>query len=253
LETAVFSQKMPLRRLGFERWSNKKTMEVFEKFDYFKNLPQAAVNKMQAHFNLLSETGKHTNLTAISDPSEVVKKHFLDSLAGLDFVKNGDKVLDVGTGAGFPSLPLAAVKSEAEFWLMDATKKKTDFLKTVILQAGYANAHVLNGRAEELAFTSLRASFDSVVSRAVKPLNVLLELCTPFLRLNGTLIAYKALNAEKEVKDAKNALKTLNAEVAEIKSYTLFDYTRSLVIIKKTGKTGEGYPRSYANMMKKPL
>jgi len=208
-------------------------------------------SKMQVHYTLLTEA--KINLTAISEPSEIVEKHFLDSLSALELINDGARVLDVGTGAGFPALPLASAQPNAEFLLVDATKKKTDFLDKVIAEGGYTNAQTLCGRAEDLAKTDLRQSFDIVVSRAVKSLNVLLELCVPFLKTGGILIAYKAINAQKEVEEAKNALKTLNASVEEMKSYTLGGYTRVLVIVKKMGETDSKYPRSYTSILKKPL
>ncbi|MCL2630514.1 MAG: 16S rRNA (guanine(527)-N(7))-methyltransferase RsmG [Firmicutes bacterium] len=218
------------------------------------NLSESAIGQMSTHFNLLLEESARMNLTAIKCETEIAKKHFADSLSALKHIENGYSVLDIGSGAGFPALPLASCVPNAHFTLLDATKKKTAFIDSVIAKSGLKNAKTLNARAEEVAHRKeLRESFNIVLARAVSPLSILVELCVPFLKPNGTFIAYKSGDTAEEIKEATSALTALNAEIVAIETFSLLgEFGRTLILIKRKGKLDKIYPRAYAKITAKP-
>ena len=212
--------------------------------------------KLEKFENLLIETNKQFNLTAITDSDSVAVKHFADSLAVLsaaDFTA-GKMVLDVGTGAGFPGIPIIIARPQIKLTMLDSTEKKLKFVSSTV-SALDLNANVLHMRAEEAGQNSeYREKFDIVVSRAVAALNVLSEYCLPFVKKGGVFIAMKGAKANEEIENAKNAISILGGEIVDIKSFYLSDEAqRNVIIIKKIKETGKNYPRVGAKISKKPL
>ncbi len=205
---------------------------------------------------LLVEQNKTMNLTAITDPDGIAVKHFADSISALsayDFAENA-KVLDVGTGAGFPSIPLLIARPDLEMTMIDSTAKKLKYVASTVETLGLT-AEVLHTRAEEAGQNKeYREKFDIVCSRAVAALNVLCEYCLPFVKVGGVFLAMKAAKAQEEIADAKNAIKTLGGNIVAEKSFTLSDGgERTIVVIKKISQVPPKYPRVSAQIAKKPL
>lgn len=205
---------------------------------------------------LLVEQNKTMNLTAITDPDGIAVKHFADSISALsayDFAENA-KVLDVGTGAGFPSIPLLIARPDLEMTMIDSTAKKLRYVASTVETLGLS-AEVLHTRAEEAGQSKeYRESFDIVCSRAVAALNVLCEYCLPFVKVGGVFLAMKAAKVQEEIADAKNAIKTLGGKIVAEKSFTLSDGgERTIVVIKKISQVPSKYPRVSAQIAKKPL
>ena len=205
---------------------------------------------------LLVEQNKTMNLTAITDPDGIAVKHFADSISVLSAVefKSGAKVLDVGTGAGFPGIPLLIMKPDIDLTMLDSTAKKLKYVANTVDSLGL-NANVLHSRAEEAAQKpEYRESFDIVCSRAVAALNILCEYCLPFVKKDGIFAAMKGAKAQEEIEVANNAIKTLGGEIIDKKSFTLSDGAeRTIIIIKKVSHNLPKYPRPSAQIAKKPL
>lgn len=206
---------------------------------------------------LLLEWNEKMNLTAITEPTEIVTKHFVDSLYGLPYLAAGDRLIDVGTGAGFPGIPLKIARPDLSLTLLDSLNKRLNFLNAVVSELSLADAKTVHARAEEGAAkkSPLREQFDVAVSRAVAQLNTLAEYCLPYVKAGGTFLAYKGGDVEEECMNAKNAVKTLGGEIADIVKYTIptTDITHSLVVIKKLKPTADIYPRQQGRITKKPL
>ncbi len=205
---------------------------------------------------LLVEQNKTMNLTAITDPDGIAVKHFADSISALSAHEfaSGAKVLDVGTGAGFPSIPLLIARPDLEMTMIDSTAKKLRYVASTVETLGLT-AEVLHTRAEEAGQSKeYREKFDIVCSRAVAALNVLCEYCLPFVKVGGVFLAMKAAKAQEEITDAKNAIKTLGGKIVAEKSFTLSDGgERTIVVIKKISQVPPKYPRVSAQIAKKPL
>ena len=205
---------------------------------------------------LLVEQNKTMNLTAITDPDGIAVKHFADSISALsayDFAENA-KVLDVGTGAGFPSIPLLIARPDLEMTMIDSTAKKLKYVSSTVETLGLT-AEVLHTRAEEAGQSKqYREKFDIVCSRAVAALNVLCEYCLPFVKVGGVFLAMKSAKAQEEIADARNAINTLGGKIVAEKSFSLSDGgERTIVVIKKISQVPPKYPRVSAQIAKKPL
>ena len=210
--------------------------------------------KFARFYAMLVECNAKYNLTAITDKKEVYIKHFLDSLAGESLLFKGASVVEVGSGGGFPSVPLMLVRDDLQFTLVESTGKKCDFLRAVIKEFGL-NATVKNARAEDCGRDfSLREKFDICIARAVARLNTLSEYCLPLVKKGGFMLAYKG-NAEEEITEAKNAISLLGGSRAEAFSYELPEGygSRTLVRIQKEKQTPEKYPRGQGKERSKPL
>lgn len=211
--------------------------------------------KFEEYANLLLKTNESMNLTAITDEKGVTLKHFADSVSVLACdIKQGAKVLDVGTGAGFPGVPLAIMRPDLSITLLDSTRKKLDFIRNSCEELGIP-VTVLHQRAEEAGRAKgQRESYDYVVSRAVASLNTLCEFCLPLVKTGGALIAMKGAKAAEELAEAANAIAVLGGKTEEIKTFELADEgERSLVIIRKEKPTSPKYPRASGAIAKKPL
>ena len=218
-------------------------------------LDEKQLEMFDTYAEMLVETNKQFNLTAIKTPEDIVTKHFTDSLtvfAAAD-VPDGSKVIDIGTGAGFPGLPMLIYKNNLELTMVDSTGKKLDFVRSVVSALGL-DAEVIHSRAEELGRGELREKFDFAVSRAVASLNVLCEYCLPFVKTGGSFIALKGSKADDELAVSRTAVKTLGGKFICSKEIMLADeQTRNLVIIEKAAATPPKYPRASAQISKKPL
>lgn len=208
------------------------------------------------YMNTLLEWNKNVNLTAITDGREIIEKHFIDSLTVLKYIKSGDKVIDVGTGAGFPGIPLAICKKDASFTLLDSLNKRINFLDVVKEEINLNNVENLHGRAEDYGKNiKYREMYDVAVSRAVAPLNILLELLIPFVKIGGMCVCMKGPNVSEEMKDIENICGLLGAKYIETKNIKLIDgkLDRNIVIIKKVANTEAKYPRKAGIPAKQPL
>ena len=205
---------------------------------------------------LLVEQNKTMNLTAITDPDGIAVKHFADSISVLSAadIPQGASILDVGTGAGFPGIPLLIMRPDIDLTMIDSTAKKLKYVENTVNELGLI-ATTLHTRAEEAGQSKeYREKFDFVCSRAVAALNVLCEYCLPFVKQNGLFIAMKGAKAQEEIDVAKSAIKTLGGKIVAEKSFTLSDGgERTLVVIKKISQVPPKYPRPSAQIAKKPL
>lgn len=210
------------------------------------------VDKLGIFESVLSEYNEKFNLTAITDEREIEIKHFIDSLHGSEFV--ADTNLDIGSGAGFPGIPLAIVKPDKKFTLVDSLKKRVDFLSTVIEKCGLDNVRVFHKRAEEL---DKKQKYGCVTARAVAPLNILCEYCLPFAEVGGIMLAYKGKKADEETEQAEKAIELLGGKVERKVYYKLGVFgeesERALIIIRKVKETPEKYPRGGNKPRLKPL
>ncbi|MFA6431157.1 MAG: 16S rRNA (guanine(527)-N(7))-methyltransferase RsmG [Candidatus Margulisiibacteriota bacterium] len=204
--------------------------------------------------NELIVWNKKFNLTAITDPQEIQIKHFEDSLSIDKFVPiSNQSIIDVGTGAGFPGIPIKLSHPDVKLTLLDATRKKTEFLKHIVALLQLQNTSVVWARAEEFAVKN-REIFDIAVSRAVAKLNTLCEYCLPLVRVGGIFAAYKEENIEEQVKEAKPAITQLGGKIKGVYKYSLSNGTcHSLVIIKKRSPTPPQFPRPIGIAKTSPL
>ena len=213
-----------------------------------------AAERYRIYYENLEETNKVMNLTAVTEPTEVVTRHFLDCAALAPHMPQGGRVLDVGTGAGFPGMPLAILCPETEFVLLDALRKRIDFLNEVIETLGLTNVTAVHARAEDFAKDS-RASFDMAVSRAVADLRTLSELAVPMVKVGGCFLAMKAADCAEEVQGAAHAFEVLGVGEPEMLSYTVphDGIERALVRLPKISDTPEKYPRRFKKIQTAPL
>lgn len=214
------------------------------------------IQKFEMYYNKLIEVNEYMNLTAITEKNEVYLKHFLDSLSILKAINKNDSysILDVGSGAGFPSIPLAIVDPKANVVIIDALNKRINFLNELVKELGLNNVNAYHKRAEEYA-KEKRESFDFVTARAVARLNILAELCLPLVKIGGSFIAMKGQIADEELKEAKKAIEILGGKVKKIIDFDLPDDAgkREIIIIEKVKATPNKYPRDYNKIKGKPL
>ena len=214
------------------------------------------IEKLDRFAGMLIEKNKVMNLTAILDPDGIAVKHFADSLSVLKEkdIKSGSKILDLGTGAGFPGIPLLIAKPDINLTCIDSTAKKLAFVSGSIANLGLA-AEVLHSRAEDAAKNSnYREKYDFVVSRAVAAMNVLCEYCLPFVKVGGKFIAMKGAQADQELSQSYTAIETLGGKITDTLTFSLTDGgERTLIVIEKIKPTPANYPRVSAQIAKKPL
>lgn len=226
------------------------SLEFEKKF----NLSEKQAKDFALFCDFLLENNKKFNLTAIREKNAVYLKHFADSLSGLDYFTGGKKILEIGSGGGFPSVPLKICKPELDFTLVEATGKKCNFLNQVKDLLGFSDFTVINARGEDLSKNGYRDKFDIVTARAVASLCVLLEICAPLLKIGGKCTFYKSVS-QSEIDEAQNALKKTGCVINRVVPYSLGDeeQERCLVLIEKVNQTPDIYPREYKQILKKPL
>ena len=229
-------------------------------FDETKKNGMELSDKQIAQFNLyyelLTAKNKVMNLTAITEYNDVVKKHFIDSMM-ISRVLNMKKInslCDVGTGAGFPGIPLKIVYPHLHLTLVDSVGKRVNFLSEVVEQIGLEDVEAIHSRTEDLAHNSkYREKYDLVTARAVASMNVLSEYCIPYAKIGGYFAAYKSGNIEEEIENAKNAVKTLGGKIEKKDMFELYEMGRSIVLIRKVNSTPKIYPRKAGTPSKNPL
>lgn len=222
------------------------------------HLSDQQMNQFNDFYEMLVEKNKVMNLTAITEYDEVVLKHFIDSIVIYKRISedNVKSIMDVGTGAGFPGIPLKILFPKIRLTLLDSLNKRILFLNEVIHNLGLENIECIHGRAEDIGHLPVyREQYDLTVSRAVANLSSLSEYCIPFLRVGGKFISYKSGNIDDELNDAKTAINLLGSGIEDVEKYTLpdSDMQRSLVVIRKEKKLSNKYPRKAGMPAKQPL
>ena len=213
-------------------------------------LDEDKVDTLEAYYDAVVEANKEFNLTAITGKDEFVVKHLIDSIAGVPFIPENAKLIDVGSGGGFPSFPIASVRSDVEVTALDSTAKKMNFVSSTARFLGVKNLKTVSGRAEELK--ELFGTFDMVTARAVSALPILLEICSPLIKVGGLMMAYKTDESELEL--SQSALKALNMTHKNTFSFNLPNGDRRCILLfEKTAHTPKQYPRQYGQIKKRPL
>ena len=219
------------------------------------NISDENIKKLYEYMMLLLEWNEKINLTAITDESEIIEKHFIGSLTILKYIKDSDKVIDVGTGAGFPGIPLA-INCGANITLLDSLNKRINFLQEVKEKLDLTNIQNIHGRAEEVGRQKeYREIYDVAVSRAVAPMNILVEYLLPFVKVGGVCICMKGPNASDEISNANNAINLLGGKLIDKVNIKLNggELNRNLIVIKKINNISGKYPRKPGMPAKQPL
>lgn len=219
-------------------------------------LSDTQLNQFYQYMNILIEWNKVINLTAIVEPNEIIKKHFIDSLTILNKINENDTIIDVGTGAGFPGIPIKIAFPGVKVVLLDSLNKRIKFLNKVIKELKLTNIETIHGRAEDCGRDKKhREQYDVAVARAVAPLNILLEYLIPFIKIGGRCICMKGSNIEEELYNSKNAVKLLGGNIEKTENFVIpnTDINRRLIIVKKQKHIIEKYPRKAGMPSKEPL
>lgn len=219
-------------------------------------LTNSQLNAFETYYDMLIDRNKVMNLTAITEFDEVMDKHFLDSVYLFRSIKlEADyKLIDIGTGAGFPGIPLKIVFPELKITLLDSLNKRVGFLNDVIDELNLNDIEAIHGRAEDIARDkAYRASYDIAVSRAVANLSTLSEYCLPFVKIGGKFVSYKSGDCADEVDNAKAAIHLLGGKINKIDEFSYSNNSRSFIVIDKVMNTSNKYPRKAGLPSKKPL
>lgn len=221
-------------------------------------LSESQYEKFIIYKDLLKEWNEKINLTAITEDEEIIKKHFIDSIKAFkrEEFKKANTLIDVGTGAGFPGIPIAIMRGEIKVTLLDSLNKRVNFLNTVINELNLKNVTTIHSRAEDGARQkNLRESFDIATSRAVANMSVLSEFCLPYVKVGGHFIALKGPSVDEEIKESKKAISTLGGTLIDICEVQIEDteLKHNLVIVKKINECSKAYPRKAGNVTKKPI
>lgn len=233
---------------------NKKMEELAKEVNIEFSVEQ--LEKFYRYKELLLEWNEKMNLTAITDPEEIILKHFIDSLTILKEIKDNEKVVDVGTGAGFPGIPLSIMNETIKITLVDSLNKRLIFLQNVIDELKLENVKIVHSRAEDFGKNkNYRETFDIAVSRAVANLSTLVEYLIPLIKVNAKCICMKASEADEEIENAKNAIKVLGGAINSIDRFNLpkSDIGRTIIIILKENSTPSKYPRKAGIPSKEPI
>lgn len=221
------------------------------------DITEEQLEQFHLYYDMLIEKNKVMNLTAIIDKKEVMIKHFLDSIAVLKYMDLTDeKIIDIGTGAGFPGIPIKIIRPELELTLLDSLNKRINFLNEVVSKLHLQGVNAIHGRAEDYAHDrKYRGQFDVSVSRAVANLSTLSEYCIPFVKIGGYFISYKSGNMEEELENSKNSIYLCGGKCKKMEKFILpdSDMERSFVFIEKVRNTAKQYPRKSGIPSKNPL
>lgn len=237
-------------------------MEEFKReFEKYLEKMSISLNKEQydqfyAYMVLLIEWNEKINLTAITEPQEIILKHFVDSLTIAKYIEEGKTIIDMGTGAGFPGIPLKIYRNDVKVVLADSLNKRIKFLNEVIEKLQLKNIETIHCRAEELGKNKeYREKFDYATSRAVANLSTLSEYLLPFVKLNGSGIFMKTMEIDEELENAKKAIKILGGRIEKVNKFKIpeSDLGRSIIIVKKEKQTPSKYPRKPGTPAKEPL
>ncbi len=225
---------------------------------YNINLSEEQINQFSCYKDLLKSWNEKINLTAITDDMDIIKKHFIDSISIVKsgVLKEGMTLIDVGTGAGFPGIPIKIIMPTIKVILLDSLNKRISYLNEVIAELRLYDIEAVHGRAEEYSKNDkYREKFDVATARAVANLSVLSEYCIPYVKINGYFIAMKGPSIEEEIESGKNAIGTLGGKFVEIIKTEILgeEYNHNIVVVEKVKKTDEKYPRKYAQIEKKPI
>ncbi|MBQ1992386.1 MAG: 16S rRNA (guanine(527)-N(7))-methyltransferase RsmG [Clostridia bacterium] len=218
-------------------------------------LTEEQINRFNIYCNMLIEWNSKMNLTAIKEPTEIAVKHFVDSCSVLNYVKikKNAKVIDIGTGAGFPGIPLKILREDLDITLLDSLNKRLVFLNEVAKELNL-ELNTVHSRAEDLGRQeNHREQYDIAISRAVAPLNVLSEYSIPFVRKGGRFISMKGPNVQSEIDEAKKGIRILGGKCNNVVQFSIGDNSRSIVIVDKLNPTPYTYPRHGSKISKKPL
>ncbi len=224
--------------------------EIFRKNDIIINKNQE--NQFDLFFHYLVQENEKFNLTAITDEREVVVKHFLDSVLPADQIPQNAKVVDIGSGAGFPAVPLKIVRPDIDLCMVDSLNKRVNFLNEAISMLNLTKTRAIHARAEDFAQKN-RETFDIAVARAVAPLNTLVEYLLPLIKIGGQAIIYKSSKLDEELAISKNAISILGAKVENCLEFNIEDLQRRILILEKTNKTPAKYPRGQNKPKTNPI
>lgn len=229
--------------------------------EYCKNnsipIDEEQLSKLSAYMDIVLEWNEKMNLTSITDRDEFIVKHFCDSLSLLGYldIPVGASVIDIGTGAGFPAIPLLIARPDLKITMLDSLNKRMIFIKEQVLAPLKLSAEVIHGRAEDFSkMPEYREKYDLAVSRAVANLSALCEYCIPFVKVGGMFASMKSMNYSEETANADNAVTVLGGELSDVYEYTLPDNSgRSILVIDKITNTPNKYPRKGVKIKKNPL
>jgi len=233
---------------------SKKIKESFEKIDILLNEEQ--INQYYKYMNLLIEWNEKVNLTAIIEPNDIILKHFVDSATILKYIKDNENIVDVGTGAGFPGIPIKIANNTLDIILLDSLNKRINFLNEVIQENNLEKIQTVHSRVEDFGNnTKYREKFEVATSRAVANLSVLAEYMLPLVKVGGRCICMKGSEIEEELEKSKNAINLLGGKITKVEQFKLIDSdnTRNIVIIEKVKNTPNKYPRKAGMPSKQPL
>ena len=219
---------------------------------YDLNLQKNQIEKFDTFYNFLIEENQKYNLTAITDKNEFISKHIIDCLLPHYLFKENSKVVDIGSGAGFPAIPLKILRDDLDITMLDSVNKKTTFCNMAVEKLGLKNIRAEHTRIEDFAKKSFE-KFDVCTSRAVANMQTLLEYALPLVKVGGVCILYKSQKLEEELSLSKNALNVLGGKVEKIEKYVLNENERNVVIIKKVKTCPKNYPRGQNKPRIKPL
>lgn len=217
-------------------------------------LSEEQIMQFYKYMNILVEWNEKMNLTAITEPNEVIKKHFVDCLSILKYIPKQCKLIDVGTGAGFPGVPLKIAESSLDITLLDSLNKRVNFLNEVINTINLEKIKAIHSRAEEYAIGEKRESYDVAVSRAVAELPTLLEYLMPYVKVGGICICMKGPKALEELEKSRKAIEVLGGKFEKIENINIDEnMERNIIIIKKVKSTSNKYPRKAGKPSKEPI
>ena len=212
------------------------------------------IKQFEDYYNLIIEWNEKINLTSITEQSIVITKHFIDSILPINHFPLNSSVIDIGSGAGFPAIPLKIIRPDLKIVMVDSLNKRINFLIKVIESLNLQDISAIHGRCEDMANNkTYRQSFDIATARAVAKINILAEYCVPFVKLNGLFIAYKSIELDEEIHQSKNAFDKLFINLKEISTYQLEDNVRKVAIFKKQKDTPKTFPRNQNKPRTQPL